>query len=179
MLESLALFWLCFRVGLFTFGGGAAMVPLISQNLVSGGFLTSAEALDMVSISQLTPGPFAVNAATFAGMKLFGLPGALMATLGMALPSVIIAFLVARFFFSKRNHPAVRTLLSGVRPVVLALIAGFVVLFSMQTFAQPVLGDSLWLAALALTVFFLMLRTKVNPIWLLLGSGAIGAVFFS
>ncbi|MDR2671504.1 MAG: chromate transporter [Oscillospiraceae bacterium] len=171
------LFLLCLRVGLFTFGGGLAIVPLIQQNLVGAGFMTARESVDMIAISQMTPGPFAINAATFAGTKLAGIPGALIATLGMVLPSVLIALLVAKFFFSAYKSQGVQSTLSGIRPVVLALIAGAGLTVARETFFLT--GGSVDLPAilLAALVFALLRCTKAGPVWLLTACGLLGALF--
>jgi chromate transporter len=174
-MRLLQLFWLCLRVGLFTFGGGMAIVPLVQQSLVSEGFMTMDESIDMIAVSQMTPGPFAVNAATFAGTKLAGFPGAVLATLGMTLPSVLITLLVARFFFSFHKRPAVRAALGGIRPAVLALITGAVWSTAQAALILPGGGADIWGLVMALAVFALLQRTKVSPALLLLLCGAVGA----
>lgn len=177
MIRLLQLFWLCLRVGLFTFGGGAAIVPLIQQSIVAEGFMTQSEAIDMVAVSEMTPGPFAVNAATFAGTKLAGVVGGAVAALGMILPSLVITILIARFFFSFHKKTAVRAALSGIRPVVPALIAGSVwVIVRQALFFAGWTPD--WPAmALALAVFVLLWRTKISPALMLVLCGAFGAIF--
>ncbi|MDR0382308.1 MAG: chromate transporter [Oscillospiraceae bacterium] len=171
------LFLICLRVGLFTFGGGLAIVPLIQQNLVGAGFMTARESVDMIAISQMTPGPFAINAATFAGTKLAGIPGAVVATLGMVLPSVLIALLVAKFFFSAHKSPGVQSTLSGIRPVVLALIAGAGLTVAQEAFLPTGGAFDLPAVCLAVLVFSLLRFTKANPVWLLTGCGLLGALF--
>ena len=87
------------KIGAFSFGGGYDMIPLFQKELVGHGWMLISEVADVVAISEMTPGPFAVNAATFAGTKMMGLPGALFATFGVVLPSVVITLIVARYFF--------------------------------------------------------------------------------
>lgn len=177
MILLLKLFWLCLRVGLFTFGGGAAIVPLIQQSLVAEGFMSMNEAVDMIAISQMTPGPFAVNAATFAGTKLAGLGGAAVATLGITLPSVLISLLIARFFFSFNKKPAVQSALSGIRPVVLALIASSIWAIAGSALFLPGGGPDIPSIVIAVAVFGLLWQTKASPALLMLVSGVFGAVF--
>lgn len=177
MSELLQLFFMCLKIGVFTFGGGLAIVPLIQQNLMAGGFMTLEESVDMIAISQMTPGPFAINAATFAGMKLAGIPGALAATAGMALPSILITLLVAKFFFSFHKTRGVQAALSGIRPAVLALIAGSVWIVARQTFVSGSGGIDIASLFIALTVFVLVWRTKASPVLLLLACGLLGAAF--
>ncbi|MDR0294534.1 MAG: chromate transporter, partial [Oscillospiraceae bacterium] len=121
-MEILTLYLAFLKIGLFTIGGGLAMLPLMQRELVEGGLMTLAETADMVAISQMTPGPFAVNAATFAGMKLYGLPGAAAATLGVVTPSVVITALVAKFFIAFSKRQGVRDTMGFIRPVVTGLI---------------------------------------------------------
>ena len=177
MIRLLELFWLCLRVGLFTFGGGAVIVPLIQQNLVAEGFMTIEESIDMVAIAQMTPGPFAINAATFAGTKLAGLPGAVMATLGMILPSLVITMLIARFFFTFRQKVGVQAVLSGIRPVMPALIAGSVWVIAKRTLFLADGYMDLPSLLISLAVLVLLWRVKMSPALLFVLCGAAGAVF--
>lgn len=179
MLDLLILFGLFFKIGLFTFGGGMAMLPLVQQELVSRSLMTIDQATDMVAISQMTPGPFAINAATFVGMQLYGIPGATAATLGVVLPSVILCLLVARVMKAFQNNPILRSALSGIRPAVLALIVcsllsiGSTALFpsgSLIPFQWPVLP-------IALVVFVLLQTGRVSPFLLIAAAGVSGAVF--
>ena len=146
MAELLTLFWLFCKIGLFTIGGGMAMLPLVQQELVRRGLMTMSETIDMVAISQMTPGPFAANCATFAGMRLYGVPGAIAATAGVALPSIVICLIVSRFFFKFKGSPLVKSVLSGIKPVVAALVlSGLVSVASSALFPG---GFALSLAAL-------------------------------
>src|SRR3989339_815903 len=96
-LTLLNLFWIFFKIGLFTFGGGYAMIPLIESELVGGGYITSDLLYDFIGIAESTPGPVAINMATFIGMDQVGLLGAFAATLGVVLPSFLIILLIATF----------------------------------------------------------------------------------
>ncbi|MDR1736910.1 MAG: chromate transporter [Oscillospiraceae bacterium] len=180
------LFFIFFKLGAFTFGGGYAMVPLINQELVATGLLTQTEALDMIAISQMTPGPLGINAATFAGMRASGIPGAIAATLGAVLPSFIIAVIVARFFFKFKESAAVRALLSGMRPVVLALIAASGLSVALETFAPggAYLNSWLWenldipaLCVGAVCAALVFGAKKIPPVAIILASGVFGAIF--
>jgi len=180
MYELLDLFFLFFRIGALTFGGGMAIVPLIQQELSERGMMTLAESVNVIAISESTPGPFAVNAATFVGMRLYGIPGAVFATLGVVGPSVIIMFVVARFFFRLNRNPVVQSVLSGVRPVVLALIASAAATVVIETvfggLGTPIVID--WpVLGLALACTGALVFTRVNPIALIAGCGAVGAVW--
>jgi len=124
----LLLFWTFFKVGLFTFGGGYAMIPLLRQELsVNHAWLEEEQFAEFVGISESTPGPFAVNIATFSGyhvMEAEGSPllGSLCATFGLVLPSLLVILAIAALFRHVMRHWAVRGALDGVKPVVVALI---------------------------------------------------------
>jgi len=119
----LELFYVFLSIGLFTFGGGYAMVPILKTEVISRGWMSEALFIDFISISEATPGPLALNMATFVGMELGGVPGALVASLGMMLPSLVIITLIAALFTKMMEQPLVKAALSGIKPVVIALIA--------------------------------------------------------
>ena len=123
-MEFLELFWSFFQVGLFSFGGGYAAMPLIQAQVVDKfGWLSMSEFTDVITISQMTPGPIAINSATFVGMRIAGIPGALVATLGCVVPSCCVAILLAKLYLKYRNLDLIHGALSGLRPAVVALIA--------------------------------------------------------
>ena len=136
----LQLFITFFKIGLFTFGGGASMIPLIQQEAIGNGWLTMDQINNYIAISESTPGPIAINMATFVGSSqgflvngvLGRVLGALCATLGVVLPSFIIILLIAAFFKKFAENKVVRTLLTAVRPVVVGLIfaAGLYIVLS-------------------------------------------------
>ena len=120
----LQLFWSFLQIGLFSFGGGYAAIPLIQGQIVDQhGWLSMPEFTDLVTISQMTPGPIAINSATFVGIKIAGLAGALVATLGCILPSCIIVTLIARLYLKYRSMALLQGVLGSLRPAVIALIA--------------------------------------------------------
>ncbi|MDO5725930.1 MAG: chromate transporter [Tissierellia bacterium] len=120
----LELYLTFFQVGIFSFGGGYAALPFI-QNLIveQNAWLTLGEMTDVISISQMTPGPIAINAATFVGTKLMGIPGAVVATLGVVTPQFIIMMLLSRFIFSGERIKIMENILKGLKPAVVGLIA--------------------------------------------------------
>lgn len=119
------------KIGLFGFGGGYAMIPLLQKEIAAHGWLSAKEFLDIVAISQMTPGPIGVNAATYIGFRTAGVVGALCATFGLVLPSLILVIIAARFFLKFQEKPAVQAVLGGIRPVTIGLI-GSAVLFFME-----------------------------------------------
>nr|WP_315024785.1 chromate transporter [uncultured Aminipila sp.] len=119
----LTLFFSFFRIGLFSFGGGLAMLPLIFQTVQQFGFMSSEEFSNLVALSQVTPGPVAVNAATFIGYNFAGLPGAICATLGVALPSYLLIITVIKFLDKFNENKGIEAAFAGIRPATVGLIA--------------------------------------------------------
>ncbi len=129
----LELFISFFKIGLFSFGGGYAAMPLIQDQVVTAHqWLSMPEFTDLVTISQMTPGPIAINSATFVGIKIAGIPGALAATLGCILPSCVIVMLIAKLYLKYRNMDLLQGVLGSLRPAVVAMIAsaGVSILFT-------------------------------------------------
>ena len=124
------LFSMFFRIGLFGFGGGLAMLPLIFQSVQSFGIMTAEEFSNLVALSQVTPGPMAVNAATYVGFNYAGLPGAIVATLGVCLPAFILMMIVYHFVKKFNDSRIVQGVLGGIRPVTVALIGAAVIFVS-------------------------------------------------
>ena len=118
----LQLFYTFFLIGLFTFGGGYAMIPMIQEQVVGNGWITEEALTDFIAISEVTPGPFAINISTFVGNSVGGVFGALCATIGVILPSLIIIIIVAMIMKKFLKNRFVQGALAGVKPIVLALI---------------------------------------------------------
>ena len=119
----LELFLSFLQIGLFSVGGGYAAIPLIQEQAVEQyGWLSMEEFADLVTIAEMTPGPVAVNAATFVGIRIAGIPGALTATFACILPSLILVSLLAFLYYRYKKMSAFQNLLSGLRPAVVALI---------------------------------------------------------
>ena len=118
----LELFGTFFLIGLFTFGGGYAMIPMIEEQVVSRGWISESSLTDFIAISEVTPGPFAINISTFIGNTMGGVFGAICATVGVILPSLIIIIIVAMIMKKFMQNKYVQGALSGVKPIVLALI---------------------------------------------------------
>lgn len=123
MQKSLNLFWSFFKVGVFTFGGGYAMVPLIEKEVVDRrAWIDREEFLDLLTLAQTSPGPLALNTAVFVGYKIDRYRGAFSSVLGVVVPSFVIILLVALFFVSFEHEPVVEAVFKGMRPAVVALI---------------------------------------------------------
>jgi chromate transporter len=131
------LVWSFFKIGLFSYGGGYAMVPMMQGEIAAHGWLPAREFADIVAISQMTPGPIAVNAATYIGYRVAGVFGSAAATLGVWLPSFILVILVTHFLQKFKESTIINSVLAGIRPATVGLISAAVVFFSRMSFLMP------------------------------------------
>lgn len=165
------IYWTFFKIGAFSFGGGYGMIPLITQELVyHHGWVTMEQLVDMITISQLTPGPIAINIATFAGYQTGGTIGSLAATLGVVTPSALIVIAGVTYFLKHHRHPVVQAVLRGIRPVVIALIA-----YSGVSVARGVL-DSLLPVGIFIAALLASHYYKLHPIAALAIGGMMGII---
>ena len=195
----LKLFWSFFQVGLFTIGGGMASLPLIENEVVNyNNWLTVAEFTDLITISQMTPGPIAINSATFVGTRIAGFPGALVATIGFVTPSCIIMGILAYILKKYKTLATVQGILSGLRPAVVAMIAaaglkilqltlwgekslgkdtndinGLLGIIKEKCSSMNYIGLCLFLLSL-----FILRKWKLKPIYVMIGCGIIGLFFY-
>lgn len=178
----LELFWSFVQVGLFCVGGGYASMPLIQAQVIDvHGWLNMSEFIDIFTISQMTPGPIGINAATFVGMKVAGFLGAIVATLGFVTPSFILGIILAKLFFKYGNIGVIKGILNGLRPAVVALICSagmsFIFLALFNTEKMPInVADIDYLGLFVLIVAFIAVRKKVGIIKILAGSGVLGLI---
>lgn len=178
----LELFWSFVQVGLFCVGGGYASMPLIQAQVIDvHGWLSMSEFIDIFTISQMTPGPIGINAATFVGMKVAGFLGAIVATLGFVTPSFILGIILAKLFFKYGNIGVIKGILNGLRPAVVALICSvgmsFIFLALFNTEKMPInVADIDYLGLFVLIVAFIAVRKKVGIIKILAGSGVLGLI---
>lgn len=180
----LELLWSFFQIGLFSIGGGYAAMPLIQHQVVDlHGWLNMTQFADIVTISQMTPGPIAINSATFVGTRVAGLPGAIVATVGCVLPSCIIVLFLAFLYERYRGLGVVQGILAGLRPAVVALIASA----GLSLLALALCGEGSvsvkniqWLSVAIFAVGFVILRKwKLDPILVMVASGVAGLVLYS
>lgn len=172
------LFWSFVQVGLFSIGGGYAALPLIQSQVVERhGWLTAVEFSDLITIAEMTPGPMAVNSATFVGIRIAGIPGALVATFGCILPSLILVSILAKLYFRYQNLSAIQNILSRLRPVIIALIAAAALSILKTVMSSDgglsVNGVNLWGIFLAAAAFLVLRRTKKSPILIMVGCGGV------
>ena len=176
------LFWSFVQVGAFCVGGGYASMPLIQEQVIQiHGWLTLQEFIDIFTISQMTPGPIGINAATFVGTKVAGVPGAIAATAGFVFPSIIIVLILAKLFFKYGDIGPIRGILNGLRPAVVALICsagvGFILLALWNTESLPKDYTKVDLiGCIVLPISLWCIRNKMSVIKLLCFSGILGLI---
>lgn len=169
--EYLSLFLTMLKIGLFTFGGGYAMIPLIQKEVVENrGFITDEDILDVFAIAESTPGPIAINSATFIGYKIAGVLGSFFATLGVVLPSFVIISIISLVLREFSEIQAVQFAFRGIRAGVLALIVK--ALISMYKQCPKYLLTYILMGAAFVAAAFL----PINAIYIILGCGIIGLV---
>ena len=186
----LRLFWEFFKTGLFAVGGGMATLPFLYSIAERTGWFTAAQLADMIAVSESTPGPIGVNMATYVGFTVAGVPGAIIATLGLIAPEVIIILIIARVLQQFRQNKLVDAAFYGLRPCSIGLIAaaGLLVVkvamlhtdlyFQTGRLAELVDWKAIALAAVLLVLTRWVKKTKkLHPIVFILGSAVVGVVF--
>lgn len=179
----LNLFITFFQIGLFSFGGGYAVLALINHHVVEvQHWLNAKEFADIVTLSQMTPGPIALNSATFVGQRMAGFLGSVTATIAVILPSLIIVLILGYIYTQHKNHPLIASVLKGLRPVVTALIAsaglGIVVYTVFNDSAIPWDFSQLDLAITIMILIGIIVqrKTKWDSLIIISLSGVIGLV---
>lgn len=169
--KELNLFCTFFKVGLFTIGGGYAMIPLIEEEVVKKHqWLSRQEFVDILAVSQSTPGVFAANMAIFIGYKLSRLKGSIASTLGTILPSFLIILAIALFFHHFKEYRVIENIFKGIRPAVVALIA--VPTFNVARTAG-INRHTAWIPIVSALLIWLF---GVSPIWIIIAAGTLGYV---
>ncbi|TYQ16114.1 UNVERIFIED_CONTAM: chromate transporter [Acetivibrio alkalicellulosi] len=192
----LILTYVFFKIGLFSFGGGYAMIPLMQAEMEYFGWMSSTEFADIVSVSQMTPGPIATNTATYVGAKVAGLLGATSATLGVSLPSFVITLIIAPFFDKFKESKIVKWILKGIRPVTIGMIFSAVIFFAQTSILKvqyeklfdfltilfedfsKILQIDIPSIMIFILIFILSLKFKLNPILAVFISALIGIFVF-
>lgn len=182
----LELFWSFFQIGLFSIGGGYAAMPLIQNQVVDiHPWLTMTGFADIMAIAEMTPGPIAVNAATFVGIQVAGLPGALIATIGCIFPSCVIVMTLVYVYYRFRGLSVMQGILAGLRPAVIAMIASAgisllcMALYGQRTFPADLGSMDLIALAVFLVGFFILRKWKPSPIKVMAGAAMAGVVLYS
>lgn len=190
MMLYLRLFWEFFKTGLFAVGGGMATLPFLYSMSDATGWFTHAQLADMIAVSESTPGPIGVNMATYVGFSTAGIPGAVVATLGLITPSVIIILIIAKVLAAFRQNKTVDAAFYGLRPCSVGLIAAAgllvvkIALFDFDLYQQTgvLMNVFNWKAIILAAVLIVLTRyvkplKKLHPVFFILGSAAVGALF--
>ena len=167
MRESLSLFYSFFKIGLFTFGGGYAMIPLVQREVVRKGWILEDQFLELLTLAQSAPGPLALNTAVCVGSRVKGYRGVALSVFGIILPSFVIILIIAIYLHSFRDNHVVAAVFKGIRPAVVALMLA------------PVFGFSKGLGwkrgVLAVLAAFLVWYFSISPVYLII-FGALGGI---
>ena len=175
----LQLFISYLKIGFFGFGGGYAMLSLIQNEIVEQrGWLTATQFADIVAVSQITPGPIAINSATYIGYTVAGFPGSVIATFAVCLPSLTLMLLVTRFFLRHRENRFVQSVVKAVSPVVVGMIASAALLMMFPRSGGNDNFTDVWSWILFAACLYGSFR-KVNPILMIILSAAIGVVIYA
>ncbi|MFA6592719.1 MAG: chromate transporter [Bacteroidales bacterium] len=156
------IFGVFFKIGAFTIGGGYAMIPIIQNETAKRGWLSEEELPDIIAIAQSAPGILAVNVSIFAGYKMRGLKGSIVATLGTILPSFLTILIIALFFANFKDNPLIIKIFKGIRPVVVALIAAPMINMARKS------NKTWWAWAISAATLILVAFLEVSPILILL-----------
>ena len=181
----LKLFFAFIQVGMFSVGGGYAAIPLIQEQIVNiYGLMSMEEFSDLITVAEMTPGPISINSATFVGMRLAGIPGVLLCSIGCIIPSFCICLALAHFYYKYRTVSGVQVVLGSLRPAVVALIgsagASILMLGLFQTDIKNVVLGNIRLVELGIFVIalFILRKFKVSAISIILGSGVAGTLIY-
>jgi chromate transporter len=187
----LQLFYTFFKIGLFGFGGGYAMLSMIQGEVVTRhGWISAQEFTDIVAISQMTPGPIGINSATFVGYSTLidagytpamAVLGSATATFAVILPSFILMLIISRYFLKFQKHPVVMAVFSGLRPAVVGLLAAAaLLLMNSENFSSPTndMRSFIISCLIFLVVFIATRRFKISPILMIVISGVAGLLLY-
>ncbi len=177
MFLLLELFWSFVKIG-FTSFGGLSMIPLISAEMISHGWMTASEVSDIVAIAEMTPGPLGLNCATFAGMRAAGIIGAFIANMGALAPTFTLCAVVAVFFDHFRDNKRLGQIMTGVRPACVGMVAGVVVDLVLVNYADIAGGINVPSAVLGIVDLMLLLKFRVSIPKVLVLSAVAGVIMF-
>ena len=168
----LELFISFLSIGFFTIGGGYVMVPVLQKEVILKGWLSLSQFKEILAVAGMVPGPIAINTATFVGYKLYGVIGSFIAASGFVIPSFVSILLISNAYESYKNNKYVNRFMSGVMPAITAIILSAVI-----TFGRSIIDTPMKLI-FSLTVLLILIRFKINLIFILIISGLIGILIF-
>lgn len=180
------LFFAFIQVGMFSVGGGYAAIPLIQEQIVNiYGMMSLEEFSDLITVAEMTPGPISINSATFVGMRIAGIPGVLLCTIGCIIPSFCICLILAHFYYKYRTVSGVQVVLGAMRPAVVALIgsagASILMLGLFQAeLSHVVLSHIRWVEfGIFVIALYILRKYKASAIAIILGSGVAGTIIYA
>ncbi len=186
----LKLAWAYFKIGLFGFGGGYAMLSLIERIIVGSGWISEQMFTDIVAISQMTPGPIGINSATYIGYvapgvanpafsnPVFGILGSILCTLVVVVPSYLLTLYTSHFINRHRESAIVKGVFSGLRPTVVGLIASAALLLMNEANFGVEITEVMWSVAICIAAFILVFFVKLHPIAVILLAGVAGYLIY-
>lgn len=183
MMALLELFWTFFKIGMFTFGGGLAMLRLAQEQVVAKGWLEENQIINFVALSESSPGPFAINMATYVGADEQGFWGAVFSTLGVVLPSFIIILIVAHFYKQFQSSHIVKGVMTGLKPTAIGLIASAIITMAITVFLPNGISLAIFksyefyisLAIFGISLFFVFFKKiKIPPVLIICISAVLG-----
>ncbi len=178
-MEILVMMFVFMKIGIISFGGGYAMIPFLQYEVVSRGWLTDKEIIDMIAMSQITPGPIATNMATFVGFNQFGVTGAIVATLGVTIPSFILVIVVTKYIIKKLPDHIREGVFYGLQPVFIGLIFCSCISIAKSVLFKDTQFNFDYIAIIMIIVSFVaILKYKVSPIKLIIASAVVGVVLY-
>ena len=176
----LELLWTFFKIGAFTFGGGYAMLPLIREQVIAHNWISESALVDFIAVSESTPGPFAINMATYVGSEVGGVLGSVCATLGVVLPSFIVILIIAKCYQKFKESQIVKGVMSGLKPAVVGLIAAAAIgiaqtVFAPNGFSLGIFADiATYISVAIFAVSLILALKKIHPIIIICMSAAVG-----
>ncbi|MBW8350237.1 chromate transporter [Bacillus sp. IITD106] len=168
------------KIGLVSFGGGYAMIPVIEAEAVTKHeWLTTQEFTDVIAVASMSPGPMATNSAIFIGYHTAGFPGAIFSTLGSVLPSLFIILMIAMFFYKMHEHKLVKSAFYGLRPIITGLIIYAAISFAISNHVIGAISThTIILFSIFCISLFALIRLRMNPILVIFISAIAGIIFF-
>lgn len=177
MSTLLRLFWTFFKISLFSIGGGYNMVPLMQHEVEANHWLPAGRFMDVLAVSEATPGPIAVNLATFAGYQVAGVTGSVAATVGVCLPGAILLLALGTIAIRLRNQPAFRAAMRGLMPALVGLLAATAIRFGLALVPLGATVLPLQASLIFAAILGLILWKQPHPLLLLAGAAAAGILF--
>ena len=170
------------KIGAFSFGGGYAMIPFFEREIAAHNWAAASDYTKVIALAQVLPGPFAIDSSAYIGYKVGGLPGALIASIALSLPSFLALVVITKYYIQFKSNETIQLVFSGIRPVVIGLLVSAAYIIGLQPVFREMSGilsfDALKAAAV-ITVGYLLLRfTRINPILFIVVFAVIGVVLY-